>query len=138
MQSVQIVQHFYDAFGEGDLDAATSVFAEDVAIIDPGLGRVQGIAAMRDYLGGLKVVVPDARAIVERTFEAGDTVIVEGRFTGTNTGPRPGPGGKLPPSGRPVDLPFADFSRLDRGRIVEYRTYYDQVALLTQLGSMEA
>jgi steroid delta-isomerase-like uncharacterized protein len=138
MQSVQIVQHFYDAFGEGDLDAATSVFAEDVAITDPGLGPVQGIAAMRDYLGGLKGVVPDARAIVERTFEAGDTVIVEGRFTGTNTGPLPGPDGELPPSGRRVDLPFADFSRLDQGRIVEYRTYYDQVALLTQLGLMEA
>ena len=77
------------------------------------------------------------RSIVERIYEAGDTVIVEGRFTGTNTGPLEGPEGETPPSGRKVDLPFADFSRLSDGKIVEYRTYYDQVALLTQLGLME-
>lgn len=85
----------------------------------------------------MKVPIPDAQAVVERIFEAGDTVIVEGRFTGANTGPLPGPDGELPPSGRTVDLPFADFSRLSGGKIVEYRTYYDQVGLLTQLGLME-
>lgn len=137
MEPIQIVRRFYDTFGDGNLDAATSVFAEDVSITDPGLGTVQGIRAMRDYLCGLKAMVPDATAIVERTFEVGDTVIVEGRFTGTNTGPVPGPDGERPPSGRAVDLPFADFSRIAGGKIAEYRTYYDQVALLTKLGLME-
>jgi hypothetical protein len=60
----------------------------------------------------VKGAVPDARAIVERVFEVGDTVIVEGRFTGTNSGPLPGPDGDLAPSGRTVDLPFADFARI--------------------------
>jgi ketosteroid isomerase-like protein len=104
---------------------------------DPDLGSAAGLAALRGYLEGLKVPIPDAQAVVERIFEAGDTVIVEGRFTGTNTGPLPGPDGELPPSGRTVDLPFADFSRLSGGKLVEYRTYYDQVGQLTQLGLME-
>jgi steroid delta-isomerase-like uncharacterized protein len=134
----RIVQQFHDGFGEGDLDAATAVFADEVRMTDPGLGAVEGLRALRDYLDGLKGPVPDARAIVERMFEAGDTVIAEGRFTGTNTGPLSGPGGELPPSGRKIDLPFADFSRLSDGKIVEYRTYYDQVGLLTQLGLVES
>jgi steroid delta-isomerase-like uncharacterized protein len=134
----ETVMRFYDAFAGGDLDAAAAVFAENVEITDPDLGSVQGVAAMRDYLEGLKGPVPDAGAVVERTFEAGDTVIVEGRFTGTITGPLPGPDGDLPTSGNKVDLPFADFSRLGGGKIIEYRTYYDQVGLLTQLGLMEA
>ena len=92
---------------------------------------------MRNYLEGLKGPVPDARAIVERVFEVGDTVIVEGRFTGTNSGPLPGLDGDLPASGRTVHLPFADFARISDHKIMEYRTYYDQVALLTQLGLME-
>jgi hypothetical protein len=46
-------------------------------------------------------------------------VIVEGRFTGTNTGPLPGPDGDLPASGNKVDLPFADFSRLSEGKVTE-------------------
>jgi steroid delta-isomerase-like uncharacterized protein len=132
-----IVQGFYEAFGEGDLDAAMAVFADGVQVTDPDLGTVEGRAAMREYLDGFKVPLPDARAIVKRIFEAGDTVIVEGRFTGTNTGPLEGPDGELPPSGRTVDLPFADFSRLEDERIVEYRTYYDQATLFTQLGLTE-
>jgi ketosteroid isomerase-like protein len=136
-ENVEIVRRFYEAFGEGDLDAATAVFAGQVQVTDPDLGTVEGLPAFRNYLDGLKGPLPDAGAVIERTYEAGDTVIVEGRFTGTNTGPLDGPEGTMPPSGRKVDLPFADFSRLSGGKIVEYRTYYDQVALLTQLGLME-
>jgi ketosteroid isomerase-like protein len=132
-----VVQEFYERFGEGDLDAAVAVFSPEVRITDPGLGTVKGLDALRGYLNGLKGPVPDARAIVERMFEIDDTVIVEGRFTGTNTGPLPGPDGDLPPSGRTVDLPFADFARVADQRIVEYRTYYDQLSLLTQLGLKE-
>lgn len=132
-----IVTQFYERFGDGDLEAATAVFAEDVRVTDPDLGTVEGLKALHHYLDGLKGPLPDAGAVVERMFEAGDTVIVEGRFTGTNTGPLAGPDGDLPPSGRQVDLPFADFSRLSDGKIVEYRTYYDQVGLLTQLGVMD-
>jgi steroid delta-isomerase-like uncharacterized protein len=132
-----IVEKFYEAFGEDDLDAAIAVFADSVQVTDPDLGTVEGLVALREYLDGLKVPLPDAGAIIERIFEADDTVIVEGRFTGTNTGPLEGPDGEMPPSGRTVDLPFADFSRLEDGKIVEYRTYYDQVSLLAQLGLAE-
>src|ERR1700722_9150619 len=121
----KVVEEFYERFGDGDLDAAVAVFAAEVQINDPGLGAVEGLEALRTYLEGLKGPVPDARAIVERVFEVGDTVIVEGRFAGTNIGPLPGPDGDLPPSGRTVDLPFADFARISDHRIVEYRTYYD-------------
>ena len=48
MRQIEIVQRFYDAFGEGDLDAATAVFADRVQMTDPGLGTVEGPAALRD------------------------------------------------------------------------------------------
>jgi ketosteroid isomerase-like protein len=35
-----------------------------------------------------------------------------------------------------VDLRFADFSRVQDGKIVSYHTFYDQLGLLTQLGLM--
>ena len=65
-ENVEIVQRFYEAFGEGDLDAATAVFAADVKMTDPDLGTVEGLPAFRDYLEGLKGPLPDAGAIVER------------------------------------------------------------------------
>lgn len=130
----RVVEEFYRRFGDGDLDAATAMFADGVRIIDPGLGTVEGLDALRGYLVELKGAVPDARAIVERIFEVSDTVIVEGRFTGTGS-----PSGLADVQGSPgaeVDLAFADFARVRDGQIVEYRTYYDQISLLTQLGQM--
>ena len=66
-----VVQEFYERFGDGDLDAAVAVFSPGVQINDPGLGVVEGLEALRNYLEGLKGPVPDARAIVERVFEVG-------------------------------------------------------------------
>ena len=66
-------------------------------------------------------------------------MIIEGRFTGTsaNTAPSAGSGVGTQPVSMEVNLAFADFARVRDGQIVEYRTYYDQVSLLTQLGQME-
>lgn len=131
------VEQFYDRFGKGDLAGAVAMFAATVQITDPGLGRVEGLDALRSYLVGLKEWVPDAQAVVERIFVMEDTVIVEGRFTGTSMGTIAGDGEGRPSSGAKIDLAFADFARVHDDRIVEYRTYYDQVSLLTQLGQME-
>ena len=83
----EVVGRFYEAFGAGNIDAALSVCADDLEIIDPGMGQVRGRDRFREYLETFKRAMPDARAIVEQTVESGETVAVEGRFTGTHTGP---------------------------------------------------
>ena len=66
--------------------------------------------------------------------EGPDTVVVEGVFLGTNTGPMVGPLVALPATGRRVELPVCDIWKVRNGRIVENHIYYDQVTFLTQLG----
>jgi steroid delta-isomerase-like uncharacterized protein len=131
-----LLARFYADFDSGDINAAVSSCSDDVEVTDPGMGTVHGIAPFREYLGTFKRAMPDARAIVERFLETGDTVIVEGRFVGTHTGPLAGEDGDIPPTGRAVDLRFADVSRVTDGKIASYHTYYDQLGLLTQLGLM--
>jgi ketosteroid isomerase-like protein len=97
---------------------------------------VHGLDPFREYLGTFKRAMPDARAIVEKAVESGDTVAVEGRFTGTHTGPLATDDGDVQPTGAAVDLRFADVSQVRDGKIVAYHTYYDQLGLLTQLGLM--
>jgi steroid delta-isomerase-like uncharacterized protein len=129
-----LVAGFYEDFNSGDIDAAVAAFSEDLQTIDPGMGTVHGIEPFRDYLQTFKRAMPDARAVVEQMFEAGDSVIVEGRFVGTHTGPLASPDGDIEPTGASVDLRFADVSRVDDAKIVAYHTYYDQLDMLTQLG----
>ena len=133
----EIVARFYEDFGTGDIDAALSACAEDLEIVDPGMGRVRGRERFREYLETFKRAMPDARAMVEQAVESGETVAVEGRFTGTHTGPLATDDGDVEPTGATVDLRFADVSRVRDGKIVAYHTYYDQLGLLTQLGLMD-
>jgi ketosteroid isomerase-like protein len=132
-----VVERFYAAFDADDIDAATSLAADELEMIDPGLGTVHGPAPFRDYLATLRRAVPDAKAVIERTYDAGDAVIVEGRFVGTFTGPLSSPDGDVEPTGASVDLRFADVSRVTEGKLISYHTYYDQLGLLTQLGLMD-
>jgi ketosteroid isomerase-like protein len=62
--------------------------------------------------------MPDARAIVEQSVEADDIVAVEGRFTGTHTGPLTTEDGEVEPTGAVVDLRFADVLRVRDRKIV--------------------
>ena len=130
------VSRFYESFDSGDIEGAVSVFSDELETTDPGMGTVHGLQPFRDYIATLKRAMPDARAVIEQVREAGDSVIVEGRFVGTHTGPLAGPEGDLAPTGAKVDLRFADVSRVHGGKIVSYHTYYDQLGLLTQLGVM--
>jgi ketosteroid isomerase-like protein len=134
----ELVARFYEDFAAGNLDGALSACSKDLEIIDPGMGRVQGRERFREYLETFKRAMPDARAIIEHTVESGDTVAVEGRFTGTHTGPLATDDGDVEPTGAAVDLRFADVSTVQDGQIVAYHTYYDQLGLLTQLGLMES
>ena len=130
----EIVLRFYEGFDLGDLDGALSVFSSLPGDDRPGDGTVHGLEPFREYLRTLKRAVPDARALVEQVHVAGEAVIVEGRFVCTHTGPLEGPDGDIPPSGGSIDLRFADVSRVLDGRIQSYRTYYDRLGLLTQMG----
>jgi ketosteroid isomerase-like protein len=134
--SSSVVGGFYDDFNAGDIASAVARFAENLETTDPGMGTVEGIAPFREYLDTFKRAMPDARAVVEHLRDAGDTVVVEGRFVGTFTGPLATPDGDIDPTGASVDLRFADISRVADGKITAYHTYYDQLTLLTQLGLM--
>jgi ketosteroid isomerase-like protein len=132
----ELVAGFYENFNSNKIDAALSGFSAELETIDPGMGTVCGHEPFREYLEVFKRAMPDAHAVIESLVEAGDTVIVEGRFVGTHTGPLAAPDGDVDPTGASVDLRFADFSRVQDGKIVSYHTYYDQLGLLTQLGLM--
>lgn len=77
---------------------------------------------------------PDGRFDVRHSHEAGDTIIVEGVYRGTQTGPLEGPGGTIPPTGRELAVPYCDVLRVRDGKLVEHRVYWDQATFMAQLG----
>ncbi len=133
-QARDVVEEFYARFNAGDLEGATAVFKPDVESTEPALGTVRTVQEWREYGEAFRRAMPDARLMIVSAIESGNTIAVEGRFSGTHTGPLASPQGEIPPSGRSIDIPYADFFELEDGRVARHRVYYDQLGMLTQLG----
>jgi steroid delta-isomerase-like uncharacterized protein len=133
----RLVRIHYQGVNSGDLDTAASVFAEDCENTSP-YGTLKGIDAFRQMGEAFQAAAPDNRLEALRTWEAGDTVIVEGVYTGTHTGPLAGPGGVIPPSGRSFSLPYVDIFQARDGKFVSHRIYWDNATFLAQLGILPA
>jgi steroid delta-isomerase-like uncharacterized protein len=130
----QLVDRHYAEINTGDFSDVAEIFGSDVVTEVPGSAPMAGIDPFVAYGQGFLRAFPDGRIHRDRYVEAGDRIVVEGRFTGTNTGPLQTPAGDLPPTGRSLDLPFADAFRVVDGRITEHRIYYDTAGMLAQLG----
>jgi predicted ester cyclase len=134
MSLIETVDRHYAEVNGNDFSDAAEIFAADVVTQVPGSAPLHGIEAFLGYGTGFLRAFPDGRIHRDGYVEDGDRIVVEGRFTGTNTGPLQTPAGELPPTGRPLDLPFADVFRIVGGQITEHRLYYDTAGMLAQLG----
>jgi ketosteroid isomerase-like protein len=137
MSLQRLVDRHYREVNSNDYSDAGDIFSADVVTEPPGSGPLTGIEPMVAYGQGFSRAFPDGRIHGDRYVESGDVVVVEGRFTGTHTGPLDTPTGQIPATGRPLVLPFADLFRITDGKIAEHRIYFDTVGMLTQLGLMQ-
>ena len=133
----RLVRIHYQGVNSGDLDMAASVFAEDCQTTSP-YGAITGIEAFRQMGEAFRAAAPDNRIEALRTWQDGDTVIVEGVYTGTHTGPLAGPGRVIPATGRSFTLPYVDIFQARDGKLVSHRMYWDNAMFLAQLGVLPA
>jgi ketosteroid isomerase-like protein len=64
---------------------------------------------------------------------AGDDVVVEFINRGTNTGPISTAQGDFPATNRRIEVPYCSVMRIQAGKVVSGRDYYDVYTILRQL-----
>ena len=133
----KLVQQHYDAVNRVDIEGSLAIFHPDVEGVTPN-GPTHGLDEMRGMGEAFAAAVPDQRLEMVRCVETGDTVVVEGVYAGTQTGPLEGPGGTLPPSGREFAFSFCDVFTFRDGRCETHHIYWDNMSLLAQLGALPA
>lgn len=131
-----LIDRHYAEINTDDFSDVAELFSPDVVTVVPEAGPLTGIEPFVAYGQAFLRAFPDGSIHRDRSVEDGEHVVVEGRFTGTNTRPLQTPAGELPPTGRAMVLPFADVFRITGGKITEHRVYYDTLGLLAQLGLM--
>ena len=129
-----VVEQFYKAFSAGDFEAVTGYFAPECITVTPA-GPLDN-AAHEAFGRAFKEGFPDGRMEIVRAVEDGADIFLSGRFVGTHTGDLAGPGGTIPASGRPLDMPFADYFRVVDGQIIAHEVVWDQLGMMAQLGVM--
>ena len=128
-----LLQQHYDNLARENLDADLALFDRDVETVTPN-GTLKGIDEFRALGEAFQTAMSDMRHEIVRSYEIGDTIVAECVFSGVHTGPMHGPEGSIPPSGNAVAFPYADFLTFRDGTCVSHRIYWDNVALMAQLG----
>lgn len=134
----KIIEKHYENVATNNLDGEDAIFSPSVVTVEPGSGKLEGLAAFKAYEEAFHRAFPDGHMVMKSAVEFGNTIATQGSFVGTHTGPLIGPAGEVPPTYRKLDLAFGDFFQVESGRIVSHHIYYDQIAFLMQLGLMTA
>ena len=132
-----IARTLYDDWNKRDFDHLASLVADDGEIVLVGSGTsFRGPEGSRQFSRMWADGFPDGRATIDKVIAAGDDVVVQFTGRGTHTGTLAGPGGDIPATGRSVTLQLCDVHRIEGGKIISLRSYFDSASLLTQLGVM--
>jgi predicted ester cyclase len=138
LEARAVVERGMKAFNAHDLEAMSRDAAPDIEATAPGDVKLKGPQALKEYNQNFITAFPDARVEAKNIFTQGNTVIVEGVFTGTHDGTLKTPMGDVPATGRKVRGEFVQIVEVDRGLVKRDSLLYDQVQLMTQLGMAPA
>lgn len=137
--NIDVVKALYANYGKGDYDSAMPLVSEAIewTVLPFGI-TVRGPEGFRQMFAGFKVPFPDSTIQVKNVIDGGDWVVMEYNFVGTHKGILTTPGGEVPATGRPINIPGIEVYRLQNGKIVEFRTYFDNATMMQQLGLLPA
>jgi ketosteroid isomerase-like protein len=130
----EVMDRITNAVVSGDEASLRQLYAPNAVAETPDAGRVEGGAAVAEYMMGFPRAFPDASWEGLALHECDDTAIDEGWFVGTHTAPLSSPDGDIAPTNRRVRLRECDVLTVQDGVAVSHRFYFDQLDFLTQLG----
>jgi steroid delta-isomerase-like uncharacterized protein len=137
-EAKKVLEQAIDCWNSTDREGWAALYSDDVVYEAPGGARISGLADLKEkYFDALATAAPDRSSRDVVLIAEGDSVVEQGRYTGTHTGTLRNPdGAEVPATGRKVDFPFVGVFRVEDGKISSIRIYYDQIEVFTQLGLM--
>src|SRR5687767_255613 len=125
-KSIEILKKNIEAFNKGDLETFGSTFAPKGRYEEHGTKRVTTTRDEEvDLTRGWRKAFPDARGTIRNIFGTGDQAVAEITWEGTHKGDLESPTGRIPPSGKRVNLPASMVVKVRNGEITESHHYFD-------------
>jgi len=134
MTTRQAFEKGTETFNAHDVRGFGEVLDGDVVFEAPGGARGKGKAACLEFYGSWFQAFPDAHVDIHGLHILDDVAVEEGTFTGTHRGVLRTPTGDVPPTGRPVRIPYIQVLRIREGKHTSFTLMFDRLLMLEQLG----
>ena len=122
-------------YNDKNWDAVNGACASDLTYDEVATHRtVKGAADVISVWKGWAATFPDSRATFDSAHVAGNSVILEVTWRGTQTGPLQTPAGDIPATGKNVELRSCLIFDIADGKARSLRQYFDMATMLSQLG----
>lgn len=129
-----LIQAAFDRFNQKDWKGLAAIYNKDAAIYEQiAADDTEGARAIGKYFAELGKAFPDAQQKVDDIWAAGDFVVAETTFTGTNQGASPTLGIKKATK-KAVTVRRAHVFRFDAGKVIQHWVFTNGAALQLQLG----
>lgn len=133
MSALDAARHYLDAWNARDAAAVLASLTPGGTYQDPTTGGPVSGEALRANVEGLWAAFPDLSFEVVSVAETGGgRVAAEWIMRGTNTGSLRG----LPPTGKTIALPGADFFETEGGLVSKVTGYFNGGTMMRQMGLM--
>lgn len=130
-KNLETVKKSNEAFSSKKGADAMAPYADDAVESDQAGGAdAKGKKEIEKGMKEFWKAFPDLKIEVPSMWAAGDYVVVEGTFNGTNSGPL----GKMPKTGKQVTGQFAEVFKLKDGKITQVWRFRNGMAMAMQLG----
>ena len=134
-QNAQTARTVYEAWNDRDFDRGLAKASEDVtAMVMSANLELRGREGYRRFMQGWATAFPDAQVEITRIVADENSAVVEFVGRGTHDGPLKTPNGEIPPTGKPIHIPFCDVLEFQDGEIIRIRNYFDTGMMLKQMG----
>jgi predicted ester cyclase len=122
-----------EAFDKHDLATLVTFNAPDAVFHDLTAAKDTDSKGNVDELAGFIKAFSDARIVPSTVWGAGDYIVAQGTFEGTNDGPAPMMGIKQATK-KSVKIPFLEITRFEAGKVKDDWVAFDSMAFAVQLG----
>jgi steroid delta-isomerase-like uncharacterized protein len=133
-KSIEVLKKNIEAFNKGDLETFGSTFAPKGRYEEHATQRVTTTRDEEiDLTRNWRKAFPDARGTIRNIFGTGDQAVAEITWEGTHKGDLEAPTGRIPASGKRVQLPASMVVKVRNGEITESHHYFDMNTLVDQI-----
>ncbi|MDB5215844.1 MAG: hypothetical protein JWO86_3771 [Myxococcaceae bacterium] len=133
MDNMGLVRRFVDeVWNKGNLGAIDELVSDKYVAVEPIIGEVRGLDALRTQVQTFRSGFPDLRLTIEDIGTSGDRVFMRWTARGTHRGIFMG----IPPTNNRGEIRGITIDRIGGGKLVEHHGSYDSLLLLQITGAV--